>query len=291
MAKRKPNFIYIGPDKAGSTWLYTVCEWHPEIYTPEVKELFFFDRYYQRGLDWYLRYFADAGPNQPVLVDISHDYLFDATTAPRMLDDLGPDTKLMVCLREPIDRARSAYLFMRRQGRVNVPFSEAVRTVDELLDHGRYGTLLAPFLERFPREQIFTPYFDDLSASPTQFADDLFRFLGVEPLVLPDDLEDRVLGASQSRSYWVSRVSRRAGVIVRDLGGERLVSKVKSSRLVERTLYTKIDPADRPDAIPPELMSELRAEMQPEVEAIDAALGTSCVKRWGYDTAASGLRG
>ena len=46
----KPNFIYIGPDKAGSSWLHEVLISHDGIFMPPAKDLYFFDRYYDRGL-------------------------------------------------------------------------------------------------------------------------------------------------------------------------------------------------------------------------------------------------
>ena len=46
---RLPNFIYIGPDKAGSSWLHEMLIGHPEVYLTPAKDLYFFDRYYDRG--------------------------------------------------------------------------------------------------------------------------------------------------------------------------------------------------------------------------------------------------
>ncbi len=64
MVSRKsvtPNFMYIGPDKAGSSWLHEVLLIHPQVYMPVAKDLYFFDRYYDRGMSWYLSQFEGAG--------------------------------------------------------------------------------------------------------------------------------------------------------------------------------------------------------------------------------------
>ena len=59
---RLPNFIYIGPDKAGSSWLHEVLIRHEQVFMPDAKDLYFFDRYYDRGVSWYATQFKDAGP-------------------------------------------------------------------------------------------------------------------------------------------------------------------------------------------------------------------------------------
>jgi len=277
---RLPDFVYIGPDKAGSTWLHQVLRWHPEVWAPEVKELFFFDRYHQRGADWYRAHYSEAPAGAAVVADVSHDYLFDPAVPGRMRALLGDDVRLMVTLREPVDRAWSAYHFMVRQGRVREPFAEAVRTVPELLDHGRYATHLRPFLDVFAREQLFAPTFDRLVEAPQGFAADLFAFLGIAPVDVPTDLHGKQLGISQPRSFGVARAARSAGVWVRDRGGERLVSRAKGSTFVQRGLYRGFG-AESP-TMDEALREDLRAEMADAVAAVDALLGTSCTTAWGY---------
>lgn len=275
-----PDFVYIGPDKAGSTWLHRVLRWHPEVWAPPVKELFFFDRYHDRGADWYRSHYAEAPADAGAVADVSHDYLFDPAVPARMRDLLGDEVRLMVTLREPVDRAWSAYHFMVRQGRVREPFAEAVRSVPELLDHGRYATHLRPFLDVVDRERIFTPRFDRLVEAPDRFAADLFAFLGVSPLAVPDDLHEKELGMSQPRSFGMARVARSAGVWVRDRGGERLVSRAKGSTLLQRGLYRGFE--DEGPTMDEGLREDLRAEMAPDVAAVDALLGTTCAATWGY---------
>ncbi|HEX7135003.1 MAG TPA: sulfotransferase domain-containing protein [Iamia sp.] len=277
---RLPDLVYIGPDKAGSTWLHQVLRWHPEVYAPEVKELFFFDRYHHRGPDWYRSHYAACPADAAVVADVTHDYLFDPAVPARMQVLLGDDVRLMVTLREPVDRAWSAYHFMVRQGRVRESFAEAVRTVPELLDHGRYATHLRPFLAVFGRDQIFTPRFDQLTEAPDRFAADLFAFLGIAPLEVPAELHEKQLRIAQPRSFGVARAARSAGVWVRDRGGERLVARAKGSAFVQRGLYRDFE-GEGP-TMEGSLREALRAEMAPDVAAVDALLGTSCAAAWGY---------
>ena len=48
-AGRLPNIVYIGPDKAGSSWLHTMLDHHRQVYVTEAKDLYFFDRFYDGG--------------------------------------------------------------------------------------------------------------------------------------------------------------------------------------------------------------------------------------------------
>src|SRR5688572_24495864 len=76
MPGQRPSFLFIGPDRAGSTWLYETLSRHKQAYMPNVKEFFFFDRYYHRGWRWYESYFKNADQGSRVIGEISHDYLF-----------------------------------------------------------------------------------------------------------------------------------------------------------------------------------------------------------------------
>ena len=80
-SKVVPNFLYIGPDKAGSSWLHEVLLTHPQVFMPVAeKDLYFFDRYYDRGLDWSLSQFASATPTQVVVGEVCQDYLSPPST-------------------------------------------------------------------------------------------------------------------------------------------------------------------------------------------------------------------
>ena len=111
---RLPNFLYVGPDKAGSSWLHEVLLKHPDAYLTPAKDLYFFDRYYDRGLAWYSSQFRDAR-DEKVVGEVCQDYLFHPEAAARIHECLGP-VRVMVSLRDPVERAWSSYLYMRKHG-------------------------------------------------------------------------------------------------------------------------------------------------------------------------------
>ena len=171
-----PNFIYIGPDKAGSSWLHEVLLTHPQVFMPAAKDLYFFDRYYDRGRDWYLGQFADATAQHQVVGEVCQDYLFEPLAPQRIHETLGP-IRMMVTLRDPADRAFSSYLYMLKQGQSPGTFLEALESRPELLEHGRYATGLGRFREVFGAGAVFVGVFDDFVDDPQGYVDRLLTWL------------------------------------------------------------------------------------------------------------------
>jgi hypothetical protein len=275
---RLPNFLYVGPDKAGSSWLHEVLIKHPDVYLTPAKDLYFFDRYYDRGTDWYAAQFKDAG-DQAVVGEVCQDYLFHPEAAKRIDATLGP-VRIMVSLRDPVERAWSSYLYMRKHGIGPATFGEALRSRPELLEHGRYATGLDRFLQHLPRELVHVALFDDLERDPQAYLDGVTRFLGIDPLPLPpEDLAAR-LPAARARSVLVANAVRRSADWVREHDGARLVGRVKRSPFVQKALYQTIDrQAVRPD---PEDVHTIRTTLAPEVAALEHTFGMPLREAWGW---------
>lgn len=284
VAVQLPNWVYLGPDKSGSTWLYDFIKWHPDAYVPQTKEMFYFDRYYQRGIAWYSSYFEGARPSHVIRADISHDYLFEQAAAGRIAGDL-PAADLIVCAREPIERAVSAFLYMQRQGRIRpeVPFIEAVEDCAELLAHGMY----AQHLERFVAagcspSRIHVLPFDDLRGDSQAFANQLCERFGLRRLALPTELLKASNTASRPRHFGVARIAKLAALRIRDAGFPSLVTKIKSNALVQSALFRPLDGGSRP-ALSDADRARLKARMAPDVRELDARWLPGIAARWGYE--------
>ena len=278
LAGRLPNFLYIGPDKAGSSWLHEVLLKHPDVYLTPAKDLYFFDRYYDRGTGWYAEQFREAR-GQQVVGEVCQDYLFHPEAAQRIVETLG-QVQVMVSLRDPVERAWSSYLYMRKHGIGPDTFAEALRSRPELLDHGRYATGLDRFLEVLPRELVHVALFDDLTRDPQAYLDSVTRFLDVANLPLPqEDLAAR-LPAARARSVRLASAVRRSADWVRERDGARLVGRVKRSALVQRALYQPIDRnAVRPD---PQDVRTVRLALAPEVSMLEQTFGLRLRESWGW---------
>ena len=272
-----PNFAYIGTSKAGSTWLFNALAGHPDVYLASNKGLYYFDSHFDEGQQWYLDHFRAAG-DQVAVGEISHSYLSSPEAAPRIAE-LNPGMRLLVCLREPVDRAFSDYLDLVKNAQYDGPFSAALEKFPRLLDRGRYATHLQRYLDRFPRSQLHVSLFDDLRADPQAYADEVFTFLGARRLELPPaDLKSR-MPAGRPRSAAVAAAAKSASKLAKRTGLRRLRSRVKPSVLVRQCLYRPYK-TDRP-TIDPAPAAELRRGFADEVLPLDSMLGRSVSAQWG----------
>src|SRR5690606_19149476 len=123
-----PNFLVIGAQKAGTTWLYDVLRRHPDIFLPETKELSYFcqldsdgnelNHFSRLDLAWYEGFFS-AQDTETAIGEISPMYLCDEM-APRRIASTFPSIKLIAALRDPVERAASEY-WMTFNKRASMP--------------------------------------------------------------------------------------------------------------------------------------------------------------------------
>jgi hypothetical protein len=186
---RLPDFIIPGVAKCGSTTLYRWLTTHERIYLPATKEPNFFsdDGRYRRGVDWYTSLFA-AAPAGSVAGEASVGYMAPevAPVAAARIAAALPDVRLVVLLREPVARLRSHYRHEVQRGRERRPLSEAVR--DEAAPYvaqSCYFSCLAPFLDRFEREQFCIVTLEDLTAAGGTAWPSVLRHLGVDAVPRP----------------------------------------------------------------------------------------------------------
>jgi hypothetical protein len=164
-----------------------------DVHGPHVRRV---GRSVIRDVDSYAALFTDA-KERKVRGEASTGYLHTPGVAERIRDYV-PDARLMAILRNPIDRAYSAFLHARRQGLEPVSdFEEVLREEPHRVRGGwigltlyttvgMYATQLARYLDVFPCEQIRVYLFDDLVRSPVRVAQDAFAFLGVDERFVPN---------------------------------------------------------------------------------------------------------
>lgn len=224
---RLPNFFIIGAPKAGTTALWHAMATHPQVYMSPVKEPMYFacdgeppalpgpaGLYLQRHAVWrpldYLRLFEAAG-DRPVVGEASPLYL-RAPGAPERLARSVPDARLVVILRQPVERAYSHYVFMRQHGAEPAPtFAEAIRQEDagerrewfsglQHLSTSLYAPGLQRYLDRFGSERVRIYLYEDWRDEPAAFLDDLCRFLGIAPFVsIPRERSNVTRGVRSER--------------------------------------------------------------------------------------------
>lgn len=271
-----PNYLYIGTSKAGSTWLFQVLSWHPQIYAYPGKNLGFFSTRFEKGWDWYLNNFKPE-PEHLAVGEISHSYLA-SDKAPARIKEALPDIRLLVCLRDPVQRTFSDYLDRLKNGSMSGTFEEELERDRGLINRSRYGTQLSRYFDHFGPDRFHIAIFDDLRADPQAFAANIFRFLQVEELSLPHRLEGKVLPAGVPRSTALARGAKALSSLARKVGLNALRGKVKTSRTIRNLLYRPYG-EDRPK-MSPETEKKLREIFREELELADKVAGTDLAARW-----------
>ncbi|HET7067779.1 MAG TPA: sulfotransferase domain-containing protein [Nocardioides sp.] len=275
-----PDFLYIGTSKAGSTWLFNALSVHDDVWLASNKGLYFFDAHFDRGVDWYRRQFEDADGR--AVGEFSHSYL-SSPEAPARIAAYSPTMKLLVCLREPVDRAFSDYLDLVKNNGFGGSFSEAVEQYPRLLDRGRYATHLSRYLEHFPASQLHVGLFDDLKTGAQQYADEVYDFLGIDRVVLSTgDLRAR-MPAGRPRNATMVGLAKRASKVAASVGLRRWRSRIKRSTAVRSALYRQY--RDDKPRLEPTLGLELRRGFADEVARLDGLLGRPVSEVWGYRSA------
>ena len=193
-----PNFVLIGAMRSGSTSLYKYLQAHPDVFMPR-KEIHFFDRKWDRGLEWYeSRVEGYAG--QSAVGEATPTYLAEPLALDRMAAII-PDTRLLAVLRDPVDRAYSHYWMERIREREPRRFDEAVADeiehrpgvpASDYLDRGRYLGQLEQVTARFARDRLFVVLLDDLRDRPHTTIRDVCRFLAVADGFVPPRIGERV---------------------------------------------------------------------------------------------------
>ncbi len=178
-----PDFVIFGAAKAATTSLYAVLSEHPDLSFARVKEPNYFNWYHDRGWDWYQGLFdpADGG----VTGEASVCYMF-SDRAPERLKERSPDAKLIALLRDPVDRAWSAYWFKVFGGRQRMDrtFSWMIRNkpgIEQFLEPGLYAPHLQRWEEHFSRDNMLLFLQEDFAKDPGNVVRSVCEFLGVDP--------------------------------------------------------------------------------------------------------------
>lgn len=191
------HFFVVGAQRSGTTFLYHLLDGHPEIemaqpVRPEPK-FFLIDRLYEKGLDtYYQQFFADRGAGW-LLGEKSTSYIESEKAARRIVEHF-PDARIIMSLRNPVERAISNYWFSFNNGLETLPLEEAIYREDErredydherisaspyaYMQRGRYIDYIQMYQRHVPRENIKVLIYEQLVQDDDAMRD-LWAFLGV----------------------------------------------------------------------------------------------------------------
>lgn len=206
-----PNFVLIGAQKAGTTAIAHYLSQHPQIYMSPMKEPGFFDF---EGCPPNFKGPSDQDLYSHIITDLNHYLmLFDGVTdevaigeattwylrSPKAADRIHhyiPDAKLIAILRNPVDRAFSAYMHAVRDDREWLDFPTALNHENKRIDdnweylwqyrlNGLYSEQLSYYFSKFHKDQFRIYLYEDLCQDPKQLIRDIFSFLEVSDEYIP----------------------------------------------------------------------------------------------------------
>lgn len=224
---KKSDFIGIGAARSGTTWIYHCLYEHPEVcLAPKEIALFLQEK------EWD---FGKYAPNKKY-GEFSVAYLNDKNV-PQKIYRKNPGMKLIACLRNPVNRAFSNYLFNIKDGweKHTNSFEKSIeQNSNNYLDYGRYASHLKKYLNLFPKEQILILIYEDINKNPLAFIQKIYKFIEVDPNFIPrQSLRKKINESRIVKSVRVEKILYKTASLISRTGLHKLWWKIKNSWVMD----------------------------------------------------------
>ncbi len=244
-----PNFFIVGVGKGGTTSLYKYLSSHPDIYMSPIKEPNYFAKDLHEFHDCldiqipikefkdYISLFKGAR-GKKAIGEASVSYLY-SNVAPLEIKRLIPNAKIIIILRNPIERALSHFLMNLRDGLiVDTCFCKAIQKRPLYLKLGLYAEHIEKYCNIFGEDNMLILFYEDLKENPKKLLKKIFLFLEVSPEFLPKNLNKWNV-SYEPRSLLIHR-------LVMDMR-ESLKFFPKPLRYVLKAMYTRLFMKEKSD--------------------------------------------
>jgi hypothetical protein len=207
MEKKLPNFFIVGAPKAGTTSLYYYLKRHPEVFMSSIKEPNYFSYeetinqnlyHKEKGVgtfEEYQKLFESANGHHKAIGEASVSYLFYPTVAGK-IRELVPDAKIIMSLRNPVDRAFSHYYMEHKLGYVSVPLENIISKrsthrnahlwYQQYVELGLYAQQVKRYLDAFGKDQVKIFIYDELGQNMEGMILSVFDFLNIDRSYIPE---------------------------------------------------------------------------------------------------------
>ena len=209
--QRLPDFLGLGTQKGGTSTLQALLKTHPDVFLPSCKEVHYFSLHAEQPREWYAGHYATAGRRQRC-GDITPYYLFHPE-APQRIQALLPRVRMVVLLRDPVERCLSQIFHARRLGFESLEPEAALDAESERLASGsafslqkhsyqarsRYLEQMNRYERLFHSEQLLVLRSEDLFEQPDLIWLKLLSFLGLQDQPLPQPLPHQNRGKGEAK--------------------------------------------------------------------------------------------
>ena len=282
--KTQPSVFLIGSGKSGTTSLYHYFLENPSLFLPPLKEPHFFampefalrsgNNPNEHGpreevvydAETYRELYSPCRSDQ-LAVDCSPSYLNNPMSAERIYQ-FNPESRILVILRHPVERAFSAYSHLVREGFEDLSFAQGLQKEPErsamgygglwrYKEHGFYTGSLKHFEKVFGHSKMKVMLFDDLVADPSFLMKEIYNFLGVESILPASFLKYNVSGEVRLRLAY-NFIGRPNPVkkLIKKIFPLKLLQSVKAKTLIRLTTKLSLTEADAA-ALSPSYQSEI----------------------------------
>lgn len=219
------DFIGIGAARCGTTWISQCLREHPEICLSSPKETHYFDRYASSGIA-YESFFSHCKIGQ-LRGEFTPSYYLDESIA-KEIRRINPDVKIIVSLRNPVERTFSHYVYDKRRFGTPRTFCEFLKRRSRGVADGFYYRHLSRFLRHFNEQNVLILIYEDSLVDSLGFIRRIYEFLGVGKEFVPESLTRRT-NTSHGTGYHIPQLNR----AMRSF--RRTVSKIPGGRFVRST--------------------------------------------------------
>lgn len=230
------HFLHLGPARCATTWQARVFSEHPSLFVPSSKDTEFFSHQFTRGESWYRQQFAAAAEGQ-LQGELCHRYFWHPE-APQRAQHFNPHFKIIVTLRDPLERVLSAYQYDRSLFlRADVSLSQYL-SLPVVAATNDYVGNLQRWQSCFRENDILLSFYEDIATSPEVFLQRIWAHLGIGA-----HWEERWLepqwSARMARNETLAHFAFSVSQLLRRNGFFQFVGKTKNQSWVERALFKK----------------------------------------------------
>ena len=273
-----PVFLGIGVPKGATTWLHQVLDSHPDVWVPRLREVHYLsrDHHFARGMDWYLSLFpgADSQGEYASRGEISPTYLYcDPERIQFVREHIPSVGKLILIVRNPIERAWSHYWFFKRVGALSdgQEFDDFLKDRKISIERGLYAKYLNNWLQHFQDEQVLVLVFEEIFADKAKAIAQISTFLNIDPDKFSSQaIEDKVNKRFTPRFPRAYAFAVKVAAFLRKLNLYDVVFRL--NKLALKLLgggKKQVEKAVMPEAT----RDELRAEFADDVRQLEQYLG------------------
>lgn len=263
----KPLFICLGVPKSATTWIHRQLEAHPEVGCTYSKEINYWSSNFWRGPSWYASQFPHDR-HYTIFAEVSVGYVRKEPLL--RLANAVPESKFMISLRDPYERAWSSYWQSVRTGDFSGSLEEAVNALPKIINDSIYSDGIQAYRQNLPLENLHIALYDQLLEDPLEYVRRLYEFLGVDTEFVPTSLNSQINVGRRRSSLDVllaqsQRISKKLGLKRKHLVGLGLWGVLED-------IYRRLGKNNPVPAMSSRDMAFLDRRLRPEVTRLEDLL-------------------